>query len=65
MTGDPSRYAPVLALPLCPWCHHLWTAHWSDDGCQAPTGPDQTCGCPQPPPDHPDRPDDEAEDQAA
>jgi hypothetical protein len=50
--------APVFPLPLCHSCRHLWAAHWSDTGCQAPTGPDTVCGCRQPPPDDPERPDD-------
>jgi hypothetical protein len=49
--------APVFPLPLCDSCRHLWAAHWSDTGCQAPTGPDTVCGCPHPPPDDPEQPD--------
>jgi hypothetical protein len=66
--------AAVVPLPLCGHCRHLWPAHWSAaEGCQAPTGPDSVCGCPQTPPDgdpdRPDNPDDtpdeREEDQAA
>jgi hypothetical protein len=58
-------FAPVVALPLCPACRHLWPAHWSDEGCQAPTGPAAVCGCGEIPPDdpeHPDYPDDDPAD---
>ncbi len=54
--GHLDGYAPVVALPSCDWCRHPWVAHWSDDGCQAPTGPGETCGCREPPPDQPDPP---------
>jgi len=59
------RLAAVIPLPVCPWCRHLWVAHWSDTGCQAPTGPATVCGCPEPPPDHPDRPDTTEQEEAA
>jgi hypothetical protein len=49
-------FAPVVALPLCPACRHLRAAHWSDEGCQAPTGPDRVCGCGGVPPGDPDHP---------
>jgi hypothetical protein len=50
--------AAVVPLPLCDHCRHLWSAHWSDEGCQAPTGPATVCGCPEIPPDDPEHPDD-------
>jgi hypothetical protein len=57
-------FAPVVPLPLCPVCRHLWSAHWSDQGCQAPTGPDAVCGCGGIPPDDPEHPDgDPADDE--
>ncbi len=56
MTG-PEEYAPVYPLPVCDWCRHLWVAHWADEGCQIPAERWRVCGCREPPPDHPDRPD--------
>ncbi|WP_131784177.1 hypothetical protein [Protofrankia symbiont of Coriaria ruscifolia] len=53
MTG-PDGYAPVLVLPVCGWCRHLWVAHRADDGCRASTGRGRVCGCREPPPDHHD-----------
>ncbi|WP_322756797.1 hypothetical protein [Frankia sp. Cas3] len=59
MTASPEDYAPVYPLPVCDCCRHLWVAHWADDGCQIPAGRGRVCGCREPPPDHPDRPETE------
>jgi hypothetical protein len=47
-------YAAVFVLPRCDWCGHPLVAHWSDTGCQTPTGPDSVCGCTEVLPDEPD-----------